>query len=216
MKIIDLTYPIQEGMQKFDAYWHPNVSIEKLGSINSVGRESRKIILGTHTGTHVDAPLHFIENGKSVDEIELEKLVGEITIVDFSHFEKNTQITKEELKNLKITKKMLFKFGWGKNWIGENFYKNYPYFSREAAEYLVLKNVELIAYDTPSPDDSRTKLGSECDSEIHKIFLKNNIILVEYLANLDKINENEGWRISVNPLAIKGADGSPARVYLFK
>ncbi len=51
---------------------------------------------------------------------------------------------------------------------------------------------------------------------IHKIFLKNDIILVEYLANLDQINDLCDWSISVNPLKIKGADGSPARVFLFK
>ena len=111
---------------------------------------------------------------------------------------------------------MLFKFGWGKHWMEERFYQGYPYFTKEAAEFLVSKNIELLSYDTPSPDDSRIKLGSEQDSEIHKIFLKNNIILVEYLANLEKIQEYDDWSISVNPLAIKGVDGSPARVYLFK
>jgi len=216
MKIIDLTYPIEEGMLKFNAYWHPFVSIEQLGRIDVEGRESRKIVLGTHTGTHVDAPLHFIKNGRSIDQIPLEKLIGEITIIDFSHLDENSSITKDMLENKKISKKMLFKFGWGRYWMEERFYQGYPYFTKEAAEFLVSKNVELLSYDTPSPDDSRTKLGSEQDSEIHKIFLKNNIILVEYLANLEKIQEYDGWSISVNPLAIKNADGSPARVYLFR
>jgi len=59
-------------------------------------------------------------------------------------------------------------------------------------------------------------LGSERDSEIHKLFLGKNIVLVEYLANLEKVTEYYGWNICVNPLKIKGGDGSPARVYLFK
>ena len=91
-----------------------------------------------------------------------------------------------------------------------------PFFTKEAAEFLVSSNVELIAYDSPSPDDSRTKLGSDEDSLIHKIFLTNDIILVEYLANLDQVKDLQGWNISVNPLKIKSADGSPARVFLFK
>ena len=120
------------------------------------------------------------------------------------------------LEEIQITKKMLFKFGWGKNWGSKTFYFGYPYFTEDAAKYLISQNVELIAYDAPSPDDSRTKLGSSEDSIIHKIFLENNIILVEYLANLDQIKELNGWSISANPLKIKGGDGSPARVFIFK
>lgn len=216
MKIIDLTYPIEEGMLTFNAHWHPSVSVEQLGRIDVEGRESRKIVFGTHTGTHVDAPLHFIKNGRSIDQIPIEKLLGEITILDFSHLGENSVVTKDMLEGKKITTKMLFKFGWGKHWTQKKFYQGYPYFTKEAAEFLISKNVELLSYDTPSPDDSRIKLGTERDSEIHKIFLKNNIILVEYLANLEKIKEYDGWNISVNPLMIKGGDGSPARVYLYK
>ena len=93
---------------------------------------------------------------------------------------------------------------------------NYPYFTKEAAEFLVSKNVEMIALDTPSPDSSHTKIGSTDDSQIHKIFLKNDILLVEYLANLEKITDYHNWNIAVCPLKITGADGSPARVFIFK
>ena len=215
-EFIDLTYPIEEGMLTFHAHWHPKVSIEQLGKIEIEGRESRKILFGTHTGTHVDAPLHFIPNGKSVDQISLKKLNGKITIIDFSSLDENASVTKEMLQDKPISTKILFKFGWGKNWGSEKFYVGYPFFTKEAAEFLVSSNVELIAYDSPSPDDSRTKLGSDEDSLIHKIFLTNDIILVEYLANLDQVKDLQGWSISVNPLKIKSADGSPARVFLFK
>ena len=214
--VIDLTYKIEEGMLTFNTSWHPVVSIKQLGRLGVEGRESREIILGTHTGTHVDAPLHFVKGGKSIDDIPLEKLVGEISIVDFSHLKENTPITIEMLKTVKISKKMLFKFGWGKHWGSKKFYQNYPFFTKESAEYLVSKKVELLSYDVPSPDDSRTRMGSSEDSQIHKIFLKNNIILVEYLANLDKVTKLDGWQIVVAPMKIKGADGSPARVFLFR
>ena len=76
--------------------------------------------------------------------------------------------------------------------------------------------LKSLSPSSASPDDSKIKLGSKDDSKIHKIFLKNNVILVEYLANLDKVNFNLDWKISVNPLKIKNADGSPARVYIFR
>lgn len=216
MKIVDLTYTIEEGMITFGAHWHPVVSIKQLGRINVEGRESREVTFGTHTGTHVDAPLHFINSGTSIDQIPLDSLVGPIQIIDYSHLKENDQVTKEMLEKITITEKMLFKFGWGKYWNNKKFYHDYPYFTRDAAEYLISKNVKLLAYDTPSPDNSRTVLGSQNDSEIHKIFLQNSVVLVEYLANLDKITDYIGWTIVVTPLKIRGADGSPARVFIYK
>jgi len=198
-KIIDLTYDISEGMTTFNAPWHPLVSIKQMGRIGMEGRETRKISFGTHTGTHVDAPLHFIKNGISIDEIPLSKLVGNITMIDLSSLKENTPITKEMLVKLPISKKTLFKFGWGKFWGTNKFYSDYPYFTKEAAEFLVSKNVELIAYDIPSPDNSYAR-----------------IILVEYLANLDKVDLADDWKIVVTPLKIKNADGSPARVFIYK
>ncbi len=214
--MIDLSYNIEEGMLTFAAPWHPVVSIKQLGRIHVEGRESRKISFGTHTGTHIDSPLHFIHEGTSIDDIPLNKLVGPVTIIDFSNLRKNEHISKKMLEELNISKKIIFKFGWGKYWGKSKFYKDYPFFTREAAEYLVSKNVELIGYDTPSPDDSKIILGSENDSQVHKIFLKKGIVLAEYLANLDKVTDYSDWKIFALPLKIKGADGSPARILLYK
>ncbi|HIH22904.1 TPA: cyclase family protein [Candidatus Micrarchaeota archaeon] len=221
-KIIDLTHNIEEGMLTFNAYWHTQVSITQMGKIDSEGRETRKLVLGTHTGTHMDAPLHFIRGGGTVDNIQLDKLVGEVTIVDFSALANSgsdASVTKEMLEKIQISNRMLFKFGWGKHWNTDRFYKGYPHFTKEAAEYLVSKDVQLIGMDTASPDDGRIKikevLGTEQDSPVHKIFLKNNTVIVEYL-NLEEVTEYEGWNIAALPLKIKGADGSSSRVILFK
>jgi len=220
-EIIDLTYDLEEGMTIFDAPWHPPFSLKQLGKYEVEGRETRKVSFGTHTGTHIDAPLHFVKDGKSIEEIPLEKLIGEVTIVDFSKLGENGAVTKEMLSDIKITERMLFNFDWGKHWGTKRFYHNYPFFTKEAAEYLVSHNVKLLAMDTPSPDDSRIKfkgniLGTNKDSPIHKIFLSNGIILVEYIANLDKVKNYYQWNIIILPLKIKGADGSPARVCIFR
>ena len=213
---IDLTYYIEEGMTTFNAPWHPLVSIQQLGRHGFEGRETRKITLGTHTGTHVDAPLHFVRKGKSIDEVALEKMIGEVNILDFTYMNENEGVTKNMLVGVTLGKKLLFKFGWGKHWGDKKYYMNYPYITEEAAEYLVSMNVELIALDTPSPDDSMISPKDPKDSLIHKIFLKNNVILVEYLANTEQIKDYEGWKLIVMPLKIKGADGAPARVCIYK
>ena len=65
-KIIDLTMSLKEGMQTFPTHWHPFVEITQLGRHGIENRETRKLILGTHTGTHIDAPSHFISDGDTI------------------------------------------------------------------------------------------------------------------------------------------------------
>jgi len=213
-KIIDLTYTINDDMITYPTPWHPKVSVERLGKIEDVGRNTRKISLGTHTGTHIDAPLHFVKDGKSIEKIPIDKIVGKVTIVDFSYLEKNQAIEKENLEKINITKKMIFRFGWGKYWNKMEFYENHPFFTEDAANYLVSQGVELLGYDTPSPDSS--KPISDIDSPIHKILLGNEIVLLEYLANLDNLDNLENWNLVVAPMKIEGSDGSPSRVFLFQ
>lgn len=220
-KVIDLSYEIEEGMATFSASWHPRISVKQLGRIGFEGRETREVCMGTHTGTHVDAPLHFIKHGASIDQVPLEKLIGPVVIIDFSHLPENGIVTKEMLQSCSIGPRMLFKFGWGKHWNDKKFYKDYPFFSPEAAHYLVDQGVAVLGIDTPSPDDGRTVLshdviGTEHDSPIHKIFLQSGMILVEYVANLDQVTEYEGWNLIALPIKLKGADGAPARVCLYR
>jgi arylformamidase len=220
-EILDLTYDVQSNMMTFEAPWHPPVSVDQIGKHDEVGRETRKISFGTHTGTHIDAPAHFIKNGSTIDSIPLERLIGEICIIDLSFLKNNTKVTREMLQNFKTSKKMLFKFGWGKHWNTSLFFKSHPYFSLDAAKYLISQKVELIALDTPSPDDPKSLPRPDVrnqleDSPIHKTFLSHDVILVEYLANLQTLTDYENWSIIALPLKIKGADGSPARVCIYK
>jgi arylformamidase len=222
MKFIDLTHSIEEGMQTFNAPWHPIVEITQMGRLSSEGRQTCKFVVGSHTGTHMDAPLHFIRGGNSIDQIPFSKIFGDVSIIDFSYLQEKDKVTVALLEQVRMGKKVIFNFGWSRYWNTRKFYKNYPFFSPEAAQYLVEKKVELIGMDTPSPDDSRIvlsgeNLGSEFDSPIHKLLLKNDIVILEYLANLDKIKDDFlGWKIIAMPLKVKGADGAPARVYIYK
>ena len=215
LEIIDLSYNMKNGMLTYNAPWHPSFSIKQLAQIKVEGRETRKVSFGTHTGTHIDAPRHFIEQGNTVEKIPLEKLIGKVTIIDFSNLKEKECVTAEMLKSLNISEKIIFKFGWGKYYGSDKFYVNYPYFSKEAANYLVSKGVEMLGHDTPSPDASYKKNNQE-DSPIHKILLANDVVLVEYIANLEQVKNYEGWNILVCPLKIDGADGSPARVLIYK
>lgn len=77
---VDLTFPIHEGMTTFPRHWHPLVEIIQMGRIGIEDRETPKIVMGTHTGTHCDAPSHFLPGRATVDDFSLDALIGPAAI----------------------------------------------------------------------------------------------------------------------------------------
>lgn len=190
MKIIDLSLIIEEGMQTFCSPWHPKVEISQLGRIFQEGRETRKVLLGSHTGTHVDAPLHFISKGASIDTFPLDLIAGNASLVDFSdlpHFSEIDSNMLSERLGERDSKRIILRFNWGKEFNSKLYYSHHPYLSEEACDWLVKKGCQLLAMDTPQPDNPKNGYNSENDAPNHKILLKENIFLVEYLCNLEKI-----------------------------
>lgn len=215
MRVIDLSHKIYSGMMKFNADWHIGTVILKRGTISVVGRNTLEIKIGSHAGTHIDAAAHFIENGETVDEIPLDKLIGPVKIVDFSFSPPDYRLETEDLRSIALSERVIFNFGWHKYWETEQYYKQYPYFSYDAAQYIINAGVKVLGLDTPSPDDSKTRLLSENDSIIHKLFLSQGVSLIEYLTNLEKADLTSNWNLCALPLPIRGGDGSPARVCIF-
>ena len=215
MEVIDLTHEIKELMPRFGAKWHCKTVIEQMGKIKEVGRNTKKLTFGSHCGTHIDSPNHFTENGETIDKIGLETFIGDVQIFDFSDLRENETVYTASLNGKIKCKKVIFYFNWAKHFKDEKFYKNYPFFSDDAAQYLIDRGVKLVGMDTPSPDDSRIRPGSREDSKVHKMFLKNKVILMEYL-NIPKLNSFDGWKLIAMPLKIKDCDGSPARICIYK
>lgn len=216
LHVIDLSHPIKTGMPRFGAAWHVATEIRPLGRIENVGRNTMALAFGSHCGTHMDAASHFISGGQTIDRIPLDKLVGPVSLVDCSRLPDNHPLTPEDFDRTILGERVIFFFDWARFWESDKFYRGYPYFTESAAQALVERGVKLVGMDTPSPDDSRAVLGSEADSIIHKRFLGAGVTLVEYLANLDKVDLSKAWNICVLPLPIAGGDGSPVRACLFR
>lgn len=213
MKIIDLSLPIEEGMMTFPTHWHPVVEITILGRHGIEGRETRKVVLGTHIGTHADAPRHFIPNGGTIDEVPLDVLVGAATVADFTECQPLQEIDVADLKRRlgdKVPKRLILRTGWSRYFGDMKFYNEYPFLSENAAQWLVDNGVRLIAMDTPSPDNPAHSRGTAKDSPNHKILLGAGVVLVEYLTNLKALTALE-VELIVMPLKLKGCDGAPAR-----
>jgi kynurenine formamidase len=212
-RIVDLTFPIHEGMTTFPVHWHPIVEVTQLGRFGIEGRESRKVLLGTHTGTHIDAPRHFIEGGASIDQLPLDLFVGPATLVDFS-FAKPLQAMQVADLQAQLDdhrpERVVLRFDWSDQWGGPRYYPEQPFISEEAAHWLVERGVRLLAMDTPQADSPKNGRGSGNDSPVHKILLGAGVIKVEYLTNLRQISKREFELIAL-PLKIREGDGAPAR-----
>ena len=212
-KIVDLTFPIHEGMTTFPGHWHPMVEITQMGRHGIENRETRKILFGTHTGTHVDAPSHFIEGGRTIDEVPLERLMGPATVVRLQECAPLQEVSLEQLKRAVGAGKdriLLLRYDWSRQWGKLDYYRSYPFLSDAAARWIVARGTQVLGMDTPSSDNPAHCMHADPDSPNHKILLGAGIILVEYLCNLDKLKSRR-VEFSAMPLKIRGADGSPAR-----
>lgn len=212
-RYVDLTLPIQVGMATFPVHWHPVVEITQLGRHGIENRETRKLVLGTHTGTHCDAPLHFIEGGASVDDLPLDLLIGEAVVLDFSGCADRQEITVGDLERKlgeRRPVRIVFRYDWAQHFGTMKYYSDLPFLSEDAAKWLVGRGVRLVAMDTPMPDNPQNGRNSGHDSPNHKTLLGNGVVIVEYLCNLDRLPEGD-IELIVLPLKIAGGDGSPVR-----
>jgi arylformamidase len=213
MKITDLSLTLEEGMMTFPTHWHPVVEITILGRHGVEGRETRKVVLGTHVGTHADAPLHFIPKGKGIDQVPLDVLVGPARVLNFTPCAPLQEIDVPQLKEKlggKVPERIILRTDWSEHFGQMPFYTQYPFLSENAAQWLVENGVRLIAMDFPSPDNPANSSGTPKDSPNHKVLLGAGVVLVEYVCNLKSLTSQE-VELVVLPLKLKDCDGSPVR-----
>lgn len=215
-RLVDLSMDIHEGMQTFAAHWHPMVEITQLGRHGIENRETRKLVLGTHTGTHVDAPRHFIAGGGTIDGVPLEQLVGPASVVDLADAEPFQQVEVSDLERAvagRPVERIIVRFDWDLHLGTSRYYSDHPYFSEDACQWLVDQGCRLVALDTPQPDNPENGRNGPKDAPNHHILLGNGVILVEYLVNIRKIRAAE-VELVVAPLRLREGDGAPARVFV--
>lgn len=211
MKIVDLTLTLDDTCMTCGTPWHEHVKLEQLGKLEIVGRNTTSIHMGSHSGTHMDAPAHFFNGMFGIDQIDLGQACGDVSIINFTNKTKQSVVELCDVESITVTARMLFVFGWFQHWKTDSYYDDFPYFSQKAVHYLIDNGMKVMALDTPSPD-SVNDIGNMEDSVNHKLLLKNEVILIEYLTNTDKLLNDKAYTLIALPLKLKGADGSPARV----
>ena len=147
MKITDLSLTIEEGMMTFPTHWHPVVEITILGRHGVEGRETRKLVLGTHVGTHADAPLHFIPKAKGIDQVPLDVLVGAARVLNFTPCRPLQQIDVADLMEkiggkgnrkaedeVQVPPRLILRTDWSDYFGQMSFYTQYPFLTENAAQ----------------------------------------------------------------------------------
>ena len=213
MKIIDLTLTVSDKIPTFPG--SPQPSFIPWENVKEDGYNLELLFLSTHTGTHMDAPYHFLEKGAKIHEISLKKLVSEAVLIKSKKKDGESitkiDIQKFEKKHGKITSfsSVIFYTGWQKNLQKKYYFTKNPGLSVSAAKYLASKKINLVGIDSPSID-----LGTDSKFSVHQIFAKKGILIVENLANLEKIKSSK-FHLVVLPLKLKNATGSPVRAIAF-
>jgi len=213
MKIIDLTLTVSDEIPTFPG--SPQPSFIPWENVKEDGYNLELLFLSTHTGTHMDAPYHFLEKGAKIHEISLKKLVSEAVLIKSKkkggESITKTDIQKFEKKHGKIASfsSVIFYTGWQRNLQKKYYFTKNPGLSVSAAKYLASKKINLVGIDSPSID-----LGTDSKFSVHQIFAKKGMLIVENLANLDKIKSSK-FHLVVLPLKLKNATGSPVRAVAF-
>ena len=213
MKLLDLTLTVSENIPTFPGSPQPSFVQDK--NIKNDEYNSELLFLSSHTGTHLDAPYHFLENGTKIHEISLKRLVSNAILVK-SRKKGNQPITKTDIQKFEKNhgkipsgSTVIFWTGWQKMIKNTSYFIRNPGLSTAAAKYLVSKKINLVGTDSPSID-----LGKDKRFPVHHIFSKNNVLIVENLTNLEKIRSSK-FHFVVLPLKLKGATGSPVRAIAF-
>lgn len=171
------------------------------------GYYSEVMFLSTHTGTHIDAPSHFIQDSRTIDKISVSKFVSRSILIKIPK-KADQQITKNDFSNfeIKANDTVVFATGWEKRSKKDDYMVNNPGLALDAAEYLVSNRVNAVAIDGPSIDR-----GIDNNFNIHNTLLSNDIPIIENLCNLGALSSVKSFTLIVNPLKLVGASGSPVR-----
>lgn len=207
MRIYDVSLPIRSGMVVWPG--DADVVVETVRSQADGNRANVSAArLGLHTGTHVDAPCHFIAGAAGVDSLALDALIGPAWVAELATA---GPITAQDLAGVGVpqgVERLLLKTPNSALWARREFCPDFAYLTPDAARWVVERGVRLIGVDYLSVE------AFAGDGTTHEILLGAGVVVLEGL-NLSEVSG--GWyTLHCLPLKILGADGAPARVVLVR
>ncbi|MBX2883094.1 MAG: cyclase family protein [Granulosicoccus sp.] len=216
MKVHDLSMPIETGHLRW------NVDIGKRGSFSDGDLfEVSWLHTTCHGFTHVDAPRHMVPGGPTLGDLSLDRVVGPASVLDLGSIKPDEAIDARRLAaagaHIEAGEIILFKSCWyqQRDYHTEAFWREAPFLTRDAAEWLLAQNPTAVAFDFPQDWTIRCLLDGDVrpieEHVTHDVLLRNNVTLIEYLIGTDKITTPKTF-LCAQPLNLPDADGAPARV----
>jgi kynurenine formamidase len=215
---VDLSHTLEEDIPAYPTHARFGKTLYESYEYGDVARHYG-LTISEHTGTHMDAPLHFIAEGPAhygTDEIPLDRLAGRAATIEATDLGAGDDLLavgrieawEEEHGPIEANDRVLLRYGWDSRWAtgpeGRRFLEDWPGLSVEAAEYLLGKGVSLVGCDTLAIDAA---LSTE--NPAHHALLGSEVYIVENLKNLDRLPPFSLF-IAL-PLKIRGGSGSPIR-----
>ena len=204
-KLLDVSVPLAAGIPAYPG--NPDFELQPVKRIaDGASSNVSRLVMGTHTGTHVDAPKHFFDDGLGVDALPLNLLLGRARVVEII---KRGGIGAVELQaaGLREDIRVLLKTSNSALWNGEGFHEDYTHLTDGGARYLVEQGVKVVGIDYLSVEQFK-KAGAPA----HRALLSQGVVIIEGL-NLSEA-EPGMYEMYCLPLRVAGGDGAPARVIL--
>jgi arylformamidase len=203
-KIHDVTVPLTPGLASFPG--DPPLVMEALQRAGEAPYGLGRLTLTTHSGTHVDAPAHFVAGGATVDSLALEILMGKARVVEILGRER-VERSDLEAADLRDDLRVLLKTRMSGQLLKPGYQEDHVYLTGDAALYLAQAGLKLVGFDYLSID----RFG-DSSYPAHHALLAAGVVVVEGL-DLSEVEPGE-YDMTCLPLRVGGGDGAPARVVL--
>ena len=200
MALVDLTHPFSQNMPVYPS--DPVPVFKQTSTIEKEGYIDFTVTTGMHIGTHVDAPLHFIKDGKFIADFPVEKFYGQGVLID-ARGQKSIDVDLLGQKAIKKDSIVLVLTGFSQKFGQKDYYEAYPAATEAFAKKIIALGVKILGLDTSSPDHP--------PFPIHKLLLAQEVLLLENLTNLESLVGLENFEIMAFPPKLQ-TDGSPIRV----
>jgi kynurenine formamidase len=209
--LVDLSHPVVDGMQVYPG--DPAVHIVPALTVAADGVDVASIRMGSHAGTHVDAPSHSIAGGRTMADVALDELVGEALVVRVPGLADAQVYGWRELEEAgtlpgRVPPIVLVDTGWAAHFGSERALRH-PALDADAARELQRRGMRVLAVDTLSPDPTGT---ADASFPVHEVVLGADGLIVENVRGLEALPATV--RVGFFPLRLAG-DGAPVRAVAF-
>jgi len=210
-RIVDLSHLVDETVQVYPG--DPVPAMTPAATIERDGYNVLNLVIGSQTGTHVDAPYHFLEGGPRIDDLDLSLFIGRATIVDVTGRPPRTPVTWQDLApyehRLGPGHVLILHTGWSQ-WFRTPAYYDHPYLDGAAAQRLVALGVRTVGIDALNIDETVLRGQHPTGFAAHHAILGAGGVIAENLTNLAAVDFTNAL-VSMLPVRLARADGAPVR-----